>query len=84
MEDKLRLYIIDGTSIVYRAFHAIPDLRNSKGLPTNAVYGFISTLKKNRPLNISTKINPSLFYFTTLTKRVSKIILSTMSCTPLL
>ena len=42
----MRLYIIDGTSIVYRAFHAIPDLRNSKGLPTNAVYGFIQTIRK--------------------------------------
>ncbi|MEK7679944.1 MAG: 5'-3' exonuclease H3TH domain-containing protein, partial [Deltaproteobacteria bacterium] len=46
-EVKKRLIIIDGTSIAYRAFHAIPkELKNSKGVPTNAVYGFTQTLKK--------------------------------------
>lgn len=46
-EAKKRLIIIDGTSIAYRAFHAIPkELKNSKGVPTNAVYGFTQTLKK--------------------------------------
>lgn len=46
-EVKKRLIIIDGTSIAYRAFHAIPkELKNSKGVPTNAVYGWTQTLKK--------------------------------------
>jgi DNA polymerase-1 len=40
------LYLIDGHSYLYRAFHAIPYLSNSKGLPTNAVYGFTNMLSK--------------------------------------
>ncbi len=35
-----RLYLVDGSSYVYRAFHAIPFLSTSKGVPTNALYGF--------------------------------------------
>ncbi|MBI4211620.1 MAG: DNA polymerase I, partial [Deltaproteobacteria bacterium] len=39
-----KLYIIDGANYVYRAFYAIPSLTNSKGLPTNALYGFTQML----------------------------------------
>lgn len=42
-----RLFIIDGSSLIYRAFHAIPStFTNSSGMPTNAVYGFIQSLRK--------------------------------------
>jgi len=41
-----RLVLIDGMSHIYRAYYAIPKLSNSKGIPTNAVYGFISMLRK--------------------------------------
>lgn len=42
-----RLFIIDGSSLIYRAFHAIPaTFTNSSGMPTNAVYGFIQSLRK--------------------------------------
>jgi DNA polymerase-1 len=41
-----RLYLIDASGYVYRAFHALPGLRNSRGLPTNAVYGFATMLAK--------------------------------------
>jgi DNA polymerase-1 len=41
-----RLYLIDGNSYIYRAFHAIRHLSNSKGFPTNAVYGFTAMLLK--------------------------------------
>ena len=41
-----KLIVIDGTSCLYRAFHAIPEFTNSKGLTTNAVYGFTQTLRK--------------------------------------
>ena len=39
-------YIIDGNSLFYRSFYAIPRLTNPKGEPTNAVYGFTNTLFK--------------------------------------
>ncbi len=42
----MQLYIIDGTSYIYRAFHALPSLTNSRGLPTNAVYGFTTMFLK--------------------------------------
>ncbi len=39
-----RLYLIDGSSYIYRAYYAIRQLSNSKGLATNAVYGFTNML----------------------------------------
>lgn len=41
-----RLYLIDGSSYVYRAFFALPPLTGPSGLPTNAVYGFTTMLLK--------------------------------------
>jgi DNA polymerase I len=38
--------LVDGSSYLYRAFHALPALMNSKGQPTGAVYGMIAMLKK--------------------------------------
>ena len=40
------LYLIDGSAYIYRAYFALPTLNNSKGLQTNAVYGFTTTLMK--------------------------------------
>lgn len=40
------IILVDGSSYLYRAFHALPALTNSKGFPTGAVYGMISMLKK--------------------------------------
>jgi len=41
-----RLFLIDGYSNIFRAFFAIRNLSNSKGEPTNAIYGFITMLRK--------------------------------------
>ena len=41
-----RLFLIDGNSYCYRAYYAIRSLSNSRGQPTNAVYGFITMLNK--------------------------------------
>lgn len=44
--DKRKLVLIDGNSIAYRAFFALPLLNNEKGIHTNAVYGFTMMLMK--------------------------------------
>ncbi len=41
-----QLILIDGSSYLYRAFHAMPSLTNSKGFPTGAVYGVINMLRR--------------------------------------
>ncbi|MFC7517751.1 DNA polymerase I [Herbaspirillum sp. GCM10030257] len=42
------LLLVDGSSYLYRAFHAMPDLRNPEGAPTGAIYGMINMLRKLR------------------------------------
>lgn len=46
MSDRPKLFLIDGSSYIFRAFYAIGHLSNSKGLPTNAIYGFTQMLLK--------------------------------------
>ncbi len=43
-----QLVLVDGSSYLYRAFHAMPGLVNSKGLPTGAIYGVVNMLKRLR------------------------------------
>src|SRR5690606_17609191 len=38
--------LIDGSSYLFRAFHALPPLTNSKGQPTGAIYGVVNMLRK--------------------------------------
>jgi len=40
------LILVDGSSYLYRAFHALPALTNSKGQPTGAIYGMIAMLRR--------------------------------------
>ena len=53
MEKEKTIYLIDGTAYIYRAYHAIRGLANSRGLPTNAVFGFtrmlIKLMEERRP-----------------------------------
>ena len=46
MNAKKTVYLIDGSAYIYRAYHAIRNLSSSKGLPTNAVFGFARMLIK--------------------------------------
>jgi len=46
MTDKLPLILVDGSSYLYRAFHALPPLTNSKGRPTGAVKGVINMIRR--------------------------------------
>ena len=41
-----KLVLIDGNSLINRAFYALPPLNNSDGVPTQAVYGFTTMLLK--------------------------------------
>jgi DNA polymerase I len=56
-EERRNLYLVDGSGYVFRAFFALPRLNNSRGLPTNATYGFIrmllKLLKEARPAHIA-------------------------------
>ena len=43
---KAKVYLIDGSAYIYRAYHGVRPLTNSKGLHTHAVFGFISMVRK--------------------------------------
>ena len=42
------LLLVDGSSYLYRAFHALPDLRSPQAEPTGAIYGMVAMLRKLR------------------------------------
>src|SRR5690606_16620357 len=46
MSGEKLLLLVDGSSYLYRAFHALPDLRNSAGEPTGAIYGVLNMLRR--------------------------------------
>ena len=52
MANKESIFLIDGSSYLYRAFHAMPPLTTSNGLPTGAIKGVVNmlrNLKKDDP-----------------------------------
>jgi len=46
MPERRHLFLIDGSSYLYRAFYAIRPLSTARGIPTHAVYGFVNMLLK--------------------------------------
>ncbi|MBU0909778.1 MAG: hypothetical protein KJ717_09430, partial [Proteobacteria bacterium] len=44
MKNQDSVYLVDGSAYIYRAYHAIAPLSNSKGMPTHAIYGFTNIL----------------------------------------
>jgi len=53
MTDSPRLYLLDGSSYIYRAYYGFREVATSGGMPTNAVFGFtrmlLDLLQENRP-----------------------------------
>jgi len=45
-DSEQTLLLVDGSSYLYRAFHALPELRNARGEPTGAVYGVANMLRR--------------------------------------
>ena len=46
MSDKNHLYLVDGSSYIFRAYHRLPPLTNPQGVPVGAVYGYTTMLWK--------------------------------------
>lgn len=46
MDTEDTLYLVDGSSYIFRAYYAFGNLRNSEGFPTNAVYGFTQMIQQ--------------------------------------
>jgi DNA polymerase-1 len=45
-DSGMPLLLVDGSSYLYRAYHALPPLTNSRGRPTGAIYGVVNMLRK--------------------------------------
>src|ERR1700687_1231934 len=54
---RKQLILVDGSGYIFRAFHALPQMNTSRGLPTNATFGFVrmllKLLKDARPTHIA-------------------------------
>jgi DNA polymerase-1 len=48
MAERPTLLLVDGSSYLYRAYHAMPDLRSPDGLPTGAIHGMVAMLRRLR------------------------------------
>ena len=48
MTDTQTLLLVDGSSYLFRAYHALPDLRNKAGEPTGAIHGMVGMLRRLR------------------------------------
>jgi len=63
------LTLIDGSGFVFRAYHALPPLSNSKGVPTHAVYGFttmlLKALRQHAPTHVAMVLDASRKSFRT-------------------
>src|ERR1700757_4432155 len=44
--ERRELILVDGSAYIFRAFFALPQMNTSRGMPTNAIFGFIRMLLK--------------------------------------
>ncbi len=54
MKERIKVVLIDSHALIHRAYHALPPMSTKEGVPTNAVYGFVTTL-----LKVMTNIKPT-------------------------
>ena len=63
MSEPRSLFLIDGSNQMYRAYHAIRGLTGPDGRSTNAVYGFVTMLRKlladHKPTHIAVPARPA-------------------------
>ena len=59
MKTKQRLVLLDSHAIIHRAYHALPDFKNSKGFPTGALFGLVTMI-----LRIVTDLKPDFLVAT--------------------
>ena len=61
-ETPRELYLLDGSSYIYRAYYGYRDLATSAGMPTNAVFGFtkmlLNLLQENQPDYLAVIFDP--------------------------
>ena len=87
MASKNKVFLIDGSSYLYRAFHAMPPLTTSKGLPTGAIKGVVNmlrNLKKEHPKSkiitvFDAKGKISDMRFLILTKQIGRLCQKSLS-----
>ena len=53
---KYDIVLVDGSSYLFRAYHALPPLVNAKGIPTGAIYGVINMIKRLQKDYVDAKI----------------------------
>ena len=62
MKSAPQLYLLDGSSYIYRAYYGVRDLATSGGMPTNAVFGFtrmlLDLLREHRPDYLAVVLDP--------------------------
>jgi len=57
--DPSTLLLVDGSSYLYRAFHALPDLRSPDGFPVGAIHGVVAMMNIEYVPGATTKLCPS-------------------------
>ena len=57
-----KLFLIDGSGFIFRAFYALPPLTNPEGVPINAVYGYCNMILKEKT-NYNKYVNQIIYFY---------------------
>ena len=62
MKAAAQLYLLDGSSYIYRAYYGVRELATASGMPVNAIYGFtrmlLGLMQENRPEYLAVVLEP--------------------------